>query len=63
LSVLTNHFTSERELDTSEQIISNLKVIESDISNSLGDSTISVILPSSKVVEVGGDWRILPVRV
>jgi len=63
LSIFSDHLSCQREFDTCKQIVSSLEVIESDISNSLSNGTISVILPASKVVEVSGDWRILPVRV
>jgi hypothetical protein len=33
------------------------------ISYSLSDSSISVILPPSEVVEMSSDWRVLPVRI
>jgi hypothetical protein len=49
----------QTELNTCKQVVSNLEVLKSDITNLLSNSSISAILPSSKVGKVGGDWWIL----
>ena len=63
LRILSDHFSCQREFNTCEDIVGNLHVIEVDISYSLSDGTVSVVFPTNKVIKIGSDWRILPVRV
>ena len=51
---------SETELDTSKFVVSNLKVMESDITNFFRYSSIPSILPTCQIIEVGSDGRVLP---
>jgi len=50
----------QREFNTCKKVISNLEVMESYISNSFSNSSISTILPRSQVPELGCDCWILP---
>jgi hypothetical protein len=61
--VVTDHLTSQREFNTSEDIVSCLHVVKVDVSNSLSNGSVSVIFPSNEVIKVCSDWRVLPVRV
>jgi sporulation protein YlmC with PRC-barrel domain len=51
---------SDTELDTSKLVISNLKVMEANVTDLFGNGTVSSILPTGEVVEVGGDGGVLP---
>jgi len=46
------------ELNTGKFVVCNLKVVEPDITNSFSYSTISSILPTCEIPEVGGDGRV-----
>jgi len=53
----------ETELETGKFVVSHLEVVPSYITNFLGNSTISSVLPRSQVVEVSSDGWILPERI
>lgn len=50
----------ERELNTSELVIGDLEVVESDITNFLSNRTVSSVLPTGQVVEISSNGRVLP---
>jgi len=51
---------SKTELDAGKLVISNFEVMETNISNLFSNSTVSSILPTYKVIEIGSDGWILP---
>jgi len=51
---------SKTELDAGKLVISNFEVMETNISNLFSNSTVSSILPTNKVIEIGSDGWILP---
>jgi len=51
---------SNTELDTGKLVISNFEVVETNVSDFLGNGTVSSILPTNEVIEVGSDGWILP---
>jgi len=53
----------QREFDTSEEAVSNFEVVESDVSDSLSNSSVSSILPGGQVPELCSDCRVLPERI
>ena len=48
------------ELDTCKFIVSNLEVVESNITNFFSNSSISSIFPTSQIIEISSNWRVLP---
>jgi hypothetical protein len=51
---------SKTELDSGKFVVSDLEVVETNITNLFSNSTVSSILPTSKIIEVSSDSRILP---
>jgi len=54
---------SDTELDTGKFVVGNLEIVESHITDFLGNGTISSVLPTGQVIEVSCDGRILPERI
>lgn len=50
----------ERELNTGELVIGDLEVVEADITDFLGNGTVSSVLPTGQVVEISSNGRVLP---
>lgn len=63
LSPFSDHFTCQGEFDSRQLIISCLEVVEMYVTDSLSNSSVSVILPPDKVVEVSRNWRIHPIWI
>ena len=63
LSVAVNYVLSQREFDTSQNVISGLKVVELDGSDTLGDRTVSAIFVRDQVMELGDNRRVVRVRI
>jgi len=63
LSTSFTRLISDRYFNTSLTIISCFEIIESNISNSFGNGSISAALPSCEIVEIGSDEWILPPRI
>jgi hypothetical protein len=51
---------SNTELDTGKLVISNFEIVETNVSNFFGNGTVSSILPTNEVIEIGCDGWILP---
>jgi hypothetical protein len=51
---------SETKLDTGKLVVSDFEVMETNITNLLGNGTISSIFPTNKVIEISGNGRVLP---
>ena len=63
LSVAVNNVLSQREFDTSQNVISGLKVVELDGSDTLSDRTVSAIFVRDQVMELGNNRRVVRVRI
>jgi hypothetical protein len=62
-SFVVTNFVCQREFDSCQQIIGNLKIVEYDPSYSFSNCTITVIFPTCKIVEICFVERILPVWI
>jgi len=63
-SILTSvELVGELELDTSQQVVSDLEVSELNCSGSFSDGSVSVVLPAGEAVEVGEDRSVGVVRI
>ena len=63
LGIAVNHIFSQRELNTSQKVISCLELVELNGTDTLSDGTVSSILPGGQPVELGGDNWVRMVRV
>jgi hypothetical protein len=54
------YLIGQRELDTCQEVISNLEVFEDYPADSLSNRTISIIFPTCQIVESGLEQGILP---
>ena len=63
LSHVISEFGSQGELNTCQKIIGCFEVDETNVSDLFCNCSVSTVFPSSKVIKVGSDGRILPVRI
>jgi len=54
---------SNFEFDTSQYVVGSFEVVELNYTNFFGNGTISSVLPTSKVVEIGSEWSVLMVWI
>ena len=51
------------ELDTSQNVVSNLKVVELNNTNPFSNSSISSVFPTCEVVEIGSEGPVSMIRI
>jgi hypothetical protein len=63
LSHVVSILGSKREFNTSQDVVSDLEVIEANVTYSFCDGTITAVLPTGQAIEVSSNWRVLPPRI
>ena len=61
--VVSHAVVDNTEFHTSKLVVGDLEIMPSNIANFFSDSSISSVLPTGQIVEIGSDNWVLPVRV